>query len=205
MRLIAGALLLLVLCSGAKAQAAGQQSLSIAPLQKGTWDFGPEVGGGPSTGLLATSTAQFLYAGGRVGRILSGTHLSGWRRGKFEWAADVLPFYKVYTSQGAVYGGSFRPIIWQWDFDAGSRVAPYIAASGGVLFTTRNIPPGNTSPVNFTPEGTVGARIFTSRRNAVRVEGSVLHVSNANLGVRNPGYPVSVVFTVGYSWFKRPK
>jgi len=204
MRLIAAAILLLSVCNAAGAQAATPQS-PLAPPQKGTWEFGPEIGGGPSTRYNIPATAQFLYFGGRIGRVLSGQRLSGWRRGRFEMAADILPFYKAYTSRGTVYGGSFRPIVCQWHFDRDSRVKPYISVSGGVLFTTRNIPPGNTSPVNFTPEGTFGTRIFTSPETAVLIEGSVLHTSNANLGVRNPGYPVSIVFNVGYSWFKKPK
>ncbi|HXX19379.1 MAG TPA: acyloxyacyl hydrolase [Candidatus Acidoferrum sp.] len=205
MRLIAAALLFLAVCHTAKAQATGEPTLSAELLQKGAWEFGPEIGGGPSTRYNIPATAQFLYFGGRIGRVLSGPRLHDWRRGRFEMAADILPFYKAYTSGGTVYGGSFRPLVCQWNFEGGRHVAPYISLSGGVLFTTRNIPPGNTSPVNFTPGGAFGTRVFTGHRAAIFIETSVLHMSNADLGVRNPGYPVSILFNVGYTWFKRPK
>lgn len=204
MRLISGALLFFfAVCSVATAQEGGQQPLPLVSLEKGVWELGLE--GGAGTGLASASNTQFVYAGGRFGRVLTKTRFSGWRRGNFEWAVDVLPVYKVFTPRGSIYGGSLKPIIWQWNFAGGARIAPYVAAAGGALFTTRNIPPGNTSSVNFTPQGTFGARIFTSRGRALVVEGSVVHLSNANLGAYNPGYPVSLLFTVGYSWFRSPR
>lgn len=202
MKLIAVAFLMW-LCDVAAAQDASQQSLPTASLTKGAWELGIEGAGG--AGIAAASNTQFVYAGGRIGRILSKTHFSGWRRGDFEWAVDFLPVYTVYTPRGSVYGGSFKPVIWQWNFAGGARVAPYVAAAGGVLVTTRNIPPGNTSTVNFTPQATFGMHIFPSRGRALLVEASVGHVSNADLGTRNPGYPVCLLFAVGYSWFKSPR
>ncbi len=200
MKFIAGILLVLMMCGVAAAQDSTAQQLPAASLKKGAWEFA--VSGSGGTGLAGASNTQFMYAGARIGRILSGEHFSGWRRGNFEWAADFLPVYAVLTPQGTVHGSSFKPVIWQWNFTSGRRIAPYIAIAGGVLFTTHDLPPGNTSRVNFTPQGAFGAHIFFRRGRALLVEGAIVHHSNAGLGTTNPGYNAALLFTVGYSWFR---
>jgi lipid A 3-O-deacylase len=182
--------------------AASAQSLPSDSLTRDTWEFAPLVGGG--SGIGVSSGTQFFYAGGRLGHIFTGEHLPGILRGNFEWAGDVLPVYLFFTpSNGTVYGGSFKPVIWQWNFTSGKKFVPYIAAAGGIVFTTANIPPGDTSQVNFTPQFVVGTRIFTKRGRAFFFEGSLAHLSSASLGRHNPGYNSSLLFTVGYSWFHR--
>ncbi|HXW55396.1 MAG TPA: acyloxyacyl hydrolase [Candidatus Cybelea sp.] len=182
------------------AAAAAAQDRLTDSLTTGAWELGPLVGGG--SGLGKSSNTQFFYAGGRVGRIFTGQHLPWLLRGNFEWAVDAMPVYTFFTPSGTVYGGSFKPVIWQWNFTRGQKFAPYVAAAGGIVFTTNNIPPGNTSYVNFTPQFVVGTHLFTRPRRAVFFEGSLAHLSSASLGRHNPGYNVSLLFTVGYSWFK---
>jgi lipid A 3-O-deacylase len=180
---------------------AGAQDRPVDALARGTWEFAPLVGGGSGVG--KSSSTQFFYAGGRAGWVLTGQHLPGLLRGNFEWAGDVLPVYLFFTpANGTVYGASFKPVIWQWNFTSGKRFAPYVAAAGGIVFTTNNIPPGDTSQVNFTPQFVVGTRIFTKNGHAIFFEGSLAHLSSASLGRHNPGYNASLLFTVGYSWFK---
>jgi lipid A 3-O-deacylase len=157
---------------------------------------------GAGTGLGHSGGTQFGYAGGRGGIILSPEFLPGFLRGNFEWAADVLPMYVVFPPSGAVWGGSIRPVIWQWNFTSARKFAPYVAAVGGIVFTTSNVPPGDTSQVNFTPGIAFGSNVFVKPHRAVFFEGSIAHLSNASLGNRNPGYNVNFLFTVGYSWFK---
>ncbi|MGH9733391.1 MAG: acyloxyacyl hydrolase [Candidatus Acidiferrales bacterium] len=177
------------------------QNLPGDSLARGTWEFAPLAGGGSGVG--KSSNTQFFYAGGRAGWILTGQHLPGLLRGNFEWAADVLPVYLFFTpANGTVYGGSFKPVIWQWNFTSGKRFVPYVAAAGGIVFTTQNIPPGDTSWVNFTPQLVIGMRVFRPNRHAFFIEGSIAHLSSASLGAHNPGYNISLLFTVGYSWFR---
>ena len=66
-----------------------------------------------------------------------------------------------------------------------------------------NLPPGDTSWVNFTPQVAMGANVFVKSRAALALEGAYVHHSNAGLGTENPGYNAALVFTVGYSWFRR--
>jgi len=168
-------------------------------LKKFAWETGIIAGGGD--GLGKSDNTQFMYAGGRVGIILTGEHLPGWLHGNFEWAADIMPIFTVFPPNSAVYGGSIKPVIWQWNFTSKKKVVPYFAAVGGIIFTRENIPPGDTSQVNFSPGATFGAHLFTKRRQAVTLEMSIIHISNASLGNHNPGYNGSIFFTVGYSWF----
>lgn len=168
-------------------------------LGRGAWETGFLAGGGD--GLGKSDNTQFMYAGGRVGVVLTGEHLPGWLRGDFEWAGDVLPIFTVFPPNSADYGGSIRPVIWQWNFTSKQKIAPYFAAVGGIIFTRQNIPPGDTSQVNFSPGASFGANVFTRRGRAVKLEMSILHISNASLGNHNPGYNGSIFFTLGYSWF----
>jgi hypothetical protein len=198
MKILSGILFALLLGGSVIAQDLPSKSIS-----KGTWEFGLFSGGG--IGLNHADDTKFFYAGGRVGRVLTRDHLSGWMRGNFEWAADFMPAYVVFAPGKAVYGGSFKPVIWKWNFTSGKKIAPYFAIAGGVLFSTDNVPPGNTSYVNFTPQGVFGAHIFLKRGRALLLEGAIVHHSNASLGTYNPGYNAALFFTVGYSWFKGGK
>ncbi|HTS11515.1 MAG TPA: acyloxyacyl hydrolase [Candidatus Limnocylindrales bacterium] len=195
MKLLAAIAAALLLCCAAAAQDFPSQSLT-----RGTWDFGAFIGGG--LGLGKSSSTQFFDAGGRAGLALTGEHLPGLLRGNFEWAVDAMPVYPVFTTKGVVYGGSFKPVIWQWNFTHGKRLAPYVAAAGGIVFTTSNVPPGDTSTVNFTSQLVVGTRIFTRSHRAFFFEGELGHLSNASLGNHNPGYNITLLFNVGYSWIK---
>lgn len=195
-----------VLCAlallGTTAVARAQNSLQMG-LTKGAWEFEPFIGGG--TGLGHADTTQFLIAGGRIGKIITDDHLHGWLRGNFELATEVMPLYTVMQPRGAVYGGSFKPLIFKWNFLGARKIAPYALVTGGVLFTTSNVPPGNTSNVNFTPQGGLGFYFFQRPNHAWDFEIQAVHTSNASLGHLNPGLNGSLIFTLGYSWSKGGK
>jgi hypothetical protein len=198
-------LFLILICSGiAVAQDANSSSggLPSQSIREGAWELGFFGGGG--NGLAYAQHTRFAYAGARAGLVLTKDHFSGWRRGNFEWAIDVMPVYTVFTPARPVYGGSFKPAIWKWNFTSGKRLAPYIVFAGGIVFSTSNIPPGKTSWVNFSPQAALGTHIFSKAGRALFVEGSYVHHSDAGLSAMNPGYNASLFFTIGYEWFKRP-
>ena len=195
MRLCCCALALFFTCGAVRAQSLPAQSLT-----RGVWELQTFVGGG--TGLGHSDSTQFLVAGGRVGKIITANHLRGWIRGNFEFAADFMPVYLVMQPAGMVYGASFKPVIFEWNFTGKRSFEPYAYIGGGVLFTTSNVPPGNTSGVNFTPQGALGFRFFQRPRRAWVFEIQAVHISNASLGHLNPGYNGSLMFSLGYSWFK---
>ncbi len=183
--------LVFVLCAAA---AVAQTPLSKA----GTWEVGPWFGGG--VGLGKSSDIHFLSAGVRVGAVLSDQLGTSRFRGNFEWAADVIPMYLVYEPN-RVYGGSFNPVVLKWNFTAAKRIVPFVAAEAGVLFTTREVPPGDTSTVNFTPGIASGAYLFRDGGHAIEFSVHVTHISSANLGNKNPGVNSSLRFRLGYFWF----
>jgi lipid A 3-O-deacylase len=198
MKIVAGIVLMMLLGSASAAQ-----DQPANPIQKGTWELGLFGGGG--IGLGKSDNTQFFYAGGRAGRVLTSDHLSGIFRGNFEWAVDVMPIYVVFPPESAVYGGSIKPAIWKWNFTSGKKIIPYFAAEGGVVFSRDNIPPGDTSQINFTPGAAFGAHVFVKPQRALLFEIEFGHLSNASLGPHNPGYNGTFTFTVGYTWFKGPK
>jgi lipid A 3-O-deacylase len=178
----------------------GAQGLPSQSLVKGTWEFQPIIGGG--TGLAKSSSTQFLLVGARVGRIVTAEHLHNILRGNFELAADFMPLYLVMQPGGTVYGGSFKPVIFKWNFTSHQKIAPYALIAGGIIFTTSNFPPGNTSTVNFSSQAAIGFHFFTRPRRAWDFEAQLVHHSNASLGHLNPGLNASLLFTLGYNWFK---
>jgi len=169
---------------------------------RGTWDLGAFLGGGSGAG--KSSNTQFFFAGGRVGRVLTPDLARGtFLRGNFEYAVEVMPVYTVFTPNGAVYGASIKPIILRWNFTANRRVIPYFHFAGGVLFTTSDVPPPNTSSINFTPQLGGGIHWFVRPEHSIDFGLDLVHHSNASLGDHNPGYNASIFFSVGYTWYKR--
>jgi lipid A 3-O-deacylase len=183
--------LMIVLCAAASAQ---------TPLARaGAWELGPWAGGGVALG--KSSDIHFVSAGFRIGAILTEQLGTSRFRGNLEWAADLIPLYLVYQPN-RVYGGSFNPVVLKWNFTAGKRMVPYVAAEAGVLFTRTEVPPGDTSSVNFTPTLASGVYIFQNAKRALELSVHVTHISSANLGNKNPGINSSLQFRVGYFWFK---
>ena len=82
-----------------------------------------------------------------------------------------------------------------------SRVAPYIELAGGAIRTNTNLPTGNTSNFNFTARGGGGIQIFMKPRRSVDIACRWSHISNANLGVKNPEFN-GIQVSVGYHWFR---
>lgn len=122
-----------------------------------------------------------------------------------------------YTVGGTFTGFSVTPIIMRWNLTHGRKVMPWIQAAGGVIYTTDKYPAvgnlnpldpsqtgyaANTSQWNFSPQGGVGMHYFVKPRRSVDVGLNVVHISSASLGDKNPGVNSSLMFNVGYSWWK---
>jgi hypothetical protein len=185
------------------------------------WEITPWVGGG--VGLMGRTDWKFVNAGVRVGKVLTGEKGSGFFRGNFEFAADVIPVHMTYQPEAIgipdttdpskiayfltgrrerVYGYSFNPVVLTWNFMRGKRIVPFFSAEGGLLGTRKDVPFPNTYHVNFTPGGAFGAHFFLKNNHAITFSGHVTHISNASLGEHNPGINAAMLFRLGYSWFK---
>jgi Lipid A 3-O-deacylase (PagL) len=166
------------------------------------WDVGVRMAG--ATGEENTnsfSEAQILTGSFFVGKELTDEIGNGWRRGRLEYGFDVMPLFRQFQPQ-PIYGAGFEPVILRWNSSLrGRNVAPYIELAGGGVFTNTNLPAGNTSSFNFTARGGGGIQIFTTRRQFVEIGCQWWHLSNANLGVRNPEFN-GIQVSVGYHWLR---
>jgi hypothetical protein len=145
--------------------------------------------------------AQIWSAGAFVGRVITRDYGSGWRRGNLEYGFDVMPVFETFGNQ-RTHGWGFDPAILRWNSALHMpRISPYIELAGGVVITSSNLPPGNTSSFNFTPKGGGGIYLWTRKRQAFDIGFRWSHISNANLGVDNPEFN-GVRLSLAYHWFK---
>jgi lipid A 3-O-deacylase len=168
-------------------------------LKQGSNEWGIFAGGGSGAG--KRTNTQFLYFGGRYGRVLTPDAGPGPLRGNFELKFEVLPFEAVFQPPQNAYGVEFRPLLMTWNFIGNSKLKPYAQVGAGILFTNHDVPV-NTNSVNFTPQAGLGLHVFTKPDRAVTFEVKYEHVSNAGLASKNAGVNATVQFTLGYTWFK---
>ena len=183
---------------------------------------------------------HFLAGGVHAGRVLTNNFGSGIFRGNFEYAVEGLPYWQSFTPKiqrvsitpiagssalsvsapytvgGTFTGASITPIILRYNFARHGKIAPWVQAAGGLLWTNHkypaygdttsnyntNGPNGETSVWNFTPQGGVGLHYFTRKDRSIDFSANGEHISSASLGDRNPGVNASVHFSLGYTWWK---
>jgi hypothetical protein len=141
-------------------------------------------GGGHSVSGGRTDTGVF-NAGLRFGWVLTGPHLPGFLRGRFEYALDAVPLFLAFQPTNTAYGVGFDPLGLKWNFQPHGRILPYLELTGGVLFTNHDVPTG-TNTVNFMPQAALGMHILGAKHN-VSLELRYVHISNAGLATPNPG------------------
>lgn len=124
-------------------------------------------------------------AGLRYGWVLLDSLGPSFLSGRLEYAVDAVPVYLIFQPRNTAYGIGVNPLNLKWNFERHGRLVPYAELSGGLIFTTHQVPSG-TSSVNFTPSAAFGAH-FLRERFAWTVEARYLHISNAGLSAFNPG------------------
>jgi lipid A 3-O-deacylase len=164
----------------------GISSLVVAQAapEKGGNEVQIWAGGGHSVSGGRGDTGVF-NAGLRYGWILTDAHLPGFLRGRFEYALDAVPLFLAFQPTNTAYGIGFDPLGLKWNFERHGRISPYLELTGGVLFSTHDIPPG-TNTVNFMDQAALGMHILGAKHN-VSLELRYMHVSNAGLATPNPG------------------
>jgi len=181
---------------------ASAQVTSQNPDILGHWDiaaWGSIASGEENTNSF--DEARIWTAGVLLGRGMGHEVLGGWRRGSLEYGLNLIPLFLTAKSQ-KVHGGGFEPIVLRWHSSHNfGRATPYLEVAGGAVFTNANLPPGNTSSLNFTVRAGAGFQVFTKGRQAIDIGCGWMHASNANLGVRNPEFN-GIRLTVGYHWYR---
>jgi hypothetical protein len=132
-----------------------------------------------------TSRTGIFDVGLRYGWVITGSHLPGLLRGRFEYAVDAEPAYLIFQPANTAYGVGFNPLGLKWNFERRGRLSPYFELSGGTLFSDHNVPT-NTNTVNFTSAAALGTHVLGAKYNW-SVELRYLHISNAGLASLNPG------------------
>jgi len=188
--------------SAANLPAASSASSAPAafPLSEtGTWDL--SVWAREAIGNLANGDiGEYVsMAGFRAGYVFAGPAGRGPLRGTLEYFFDVIPVF-VLTKPQVIYGGGISPVGFKWNFLNGPR-HPYVEMSVGGILSTRDVPPGNTSYLNFTASASGGAAILTSARHAVTASVGFWHLSNAHIGRHNPSLN-ALEIGIEYHWFK---
>ncbi|MHB8218292.1 MAG: acyloxyacyl hydrolase [Candidatus Sulfotelmatobacter sp.] len=183
----------------------------LAPaLGNGQDEPGPEEGGhevqvwagGGHSVPGGTQHTEAFDLGFRYGWVITGPHLPGILRGRFEYTVDAVPVYLIFQPANTAYAGGFDPLGLKWNFERRGRLSPYLELSGGVLFSNHDIP-AYTNTVNFSPSAALGTHILGAKYNW-SVEVRYLHISSAGLGNYNPGLnTVQVRLGVGRFWGKK--
>jgi len=184
--------------------------LVIAAAGVGLAQTGPEedchevqvwTGGGHSVP-GGTSHTGIFDVGLRYGWVITGPHLPGFLRGRFEYAVDAEPAYLIFQPANTAYGGGFNPLGLKWNFERRRRLSPYFELSGGTLFSDHSVPT-YTNTLNFTSAAALGTHVLGAKYNW-SVELRYLHISNAGLATPNPGLnTVQVRVGVGRFWSGR--
>jgi hypothetical protein len=194
-RLISLALFCVLACAPLLAQASPDDPVDV--LRHPGWSEGVFVGGG--TTVVSSPAGENFVLGARIARIMTNELGSGIFRGTFELGFDVIPLDEYWVN-GGQYAGGIDPIMWKWNFTSGQKLSPYAAIVGGAVFSAHNLPPGDTSQVNFTSGMEIGAQIFRKGPNSWNVSVKAYHLSNASLGNKNPGLNANVQVMLGYTW-----
>jgi hypothetical protein len=170
--------------------------------EKGSHEVQFWTGGGGSSLSGGVHNISIWNAGLRYGWILTDAIGPRPLRGRFEYAVDAIPAFWFFQPGGTAYGVGVSPITFKWNFDAGSRVVPYLEANGAFVITSRATPPG-ISNLNFASSGAIGAN-FLRRRLNVSIDVRLMHVSDAGMTNFNPGIN-SLEFRLGLGKFFRSK
>lgn len=156
-------------------------------LPKSAVEIGGIAGGTlPVSWLRAHEDRKLTFAALDLGRVMTNPIGPGPLAGQFEFLLEIAPLVLV-RAPARVYGVSVSPLHMRWNFQRlGNRVRPFAEASGGIIFTSKDVP-ARTTVFNFLDQAGFGVRIDTASRRAVLVGYRFQHISNAGLNERNPG------------------
>jgi opacity protein-like surface antigen len=122
------------------------------------------------------------------------------------WVFDAVPFVLIgdpHNRSGRraySYGIGGSPIGAQVNFVHCRRVEPFLTSGGGFLYFNHQM--FGATQFNFSAQLGGGVQLFTSsRRTALDLGYRYHHISNANLGNRNPGMD-SHMLVIGVSLFR---
>jgi hypothetical protein len=181
---------------------------ALDTLRDPSWNYGFQAYGGTTTkstppipdgpGVYPSSWGAEFH----LGRVLTGEHGEGWRRGTLEWDFTIIPVVQYFVDGRSYYMGGLEAVSPHWNFTRiNRRFVPFLGFDGGMLFGPNKFPPGNTAQANFTVALALGTHLFTGRRQSFDTTIRLFHFSNAETGQYNPGVPLSIQLMLGYTWY----
>ena len=178
---------------------AQQSSATVPSADGGAWKLGLWAGEavGKTVG-HSFGDVQLTMAGFHIARVVHSFSSESSRKSTLEYTFEAQPLFLV-TGLQTAYGGGFSPAGLKWQLAGRGRYRPYLEWNGGMMFSPKNIPAGDTSTFNFTTSIGPGMMIYTRRNRAVNVAVRFWHLSNGKLGNTNPSYNTIQVL-LGYNW-----
>jgi hypothetical protein len=172
-------------------------------LRQGMNEFGLWAGGSPdsSTFIGKTEDRKLLLFGLRYGRVLA-----EWESTSLQYTLDIFPAAVVFEPErvrrgrSTIYGAGLSPLGFKINFGQENWIKPFVGASVGFLYFQEDIPVPHSSRFNFTPEIGLGIQFFLAPKRAATIGYKFHHVSNANIGRRNPGMDSHILYG-GFSFF----
>jgi lipid A 3-O-deacylase len=191
---LCGVMALTLMCAVAPAVGRAQGTPENSSSEWQVW-----TGGGHGINGSQSGTGVWNL-GLRYGLLLTAPWGPGFMRGQFEYAFDVVPVWVIAQKTDTVYGASIDPFAFKWILSAPKKVRPFFEIEGGALFTAREVPE-NTSNINFTTSGGIGA-LFLREKHTFTVEVRFQHISNAGMTNPNPGINTMQV-RIGFGAFRK--
>jgi lipid A 3-O-deacylase len=132
------------------------------------WNWGAFFTGGFSAAV--TPSSSYLNLGARAGKVLTDPLGPGFLRGRFEYSAEVMPWWQgrtatferynltatndpniavsrgPYETGGAYNGISITPVLLRWDLGGSRRILPFVQGGGGLIWTNHKFPPVGPLP-----------------------------------------------------------
>jgi opacity protein-like surface antigen len=104
-----------------------------------------------------------------------------------------IPIYADGFGTEETYAASISPLGARINGFNSHRLQPTFSADLGLVFSGRNLPVDQSSSVNFLFSFGPGVELFYKPNRAVRLEYLYRHMSNANIGITNPGVDQGVL------------
>lgn len=109
----------------------------------------------------------------------------------------------AFFPSGSTYAAGVSPVGLQAVFHPGRPWQLRVGASSGVLWFDRAVPVADATRFNFTAMVEAGAQYLNSRGRGVSITYRLHHLSNAGMGVMNPGV-ASQLIALGARWRLSP-
>jgi hypothetical protein len=193
--IVALALFVLSYVTPVKAQAASHA-------EREPWDVSIWTAGATGAAIGNSFTHEQVWtAGVFAGKTIKRGVSKGWRQFDLEYGINLVPLF-TYWGAATIRGGGFEPFILRFNSTHSMYgTVPFLEFAGGALFTTANLPPGNTSTFNFTARAGGGVYLGSKNRKPWEIGLHWYHISNGELAPYNPQFN-SLQISIGYHWYK---